>query len=353
MNLIQLAERGWLPDRLIRAGIRRLLRQRLARQAGEDAGLAVERFARQLCRSDVALETDTANQQHYEVPAEFFQRVLGRHLKYSCGLWSDGVAGLDQAEAAMLELTCRRAGIEDGMEVLDLGCGWGSFSFWVAERFPRCQVLALSNSRGQREFIERQCRQRGVNNLQVVTANIAHYDGQRRFDRIVSIEMFEHVRNYEQLLARIASWMRDDGQLLVHIFCHRRFAYAFETDGDHDWMGRHFFTGGIMPSEDLLTRFQRDLTLRRQWWIDGTHYGRTCEAWLRNLDDRRRSVRALFQRHEQPGEAARVVQRWRMFFMACAELFHYDQGREWGVSHYLFDRVGAGAGRETARAAQE
>jgi len=341
MSLIDLAERGALPDWMIRIGIRRLLAARLRKETQrsvEHQRQAQERFIQELRSGPIAVATDKANQQHYEVPAEFFQRVLGPRLKYSCCYFPSANSTLAAAEEAMLSLFCERAELADGMRVLELGCGWGSLCLWIAEKYPDCRVTAVSNSHGQREFIEQKARDLDLNNVEVVTANIADFSTDRVFDRVMSVEMFEHVRNYEKLLRNIAGWLDTNGKLMVHIFCHHQCAYPFTTEGADDWMGRHFFTGGIMPSDDLLLRFQQDLLLEKRWSISGTEYAKTLEIWLRNCDRRRSQLLPLFQADLGKQEGARQFQRWRIFFMACAELFKYHLGREWFVSHYRFTK---------------
>ena len=341
MALIDLAERAVLPDWLIRVGIRRLLTRRIRQVEREDVAqqqAAQREFIRELQHSPIAIEPEAANVQHYEVPTAFFQQLLGPRLKYSCCYYASPETSLPDAEEEMLDLFCRRAGLEDGMRVLELGCGWGSLCLWIAEKYPACSVLAVSNSRTQREYIRSRCHELDLENVDVVTANVADFHTTRRFERVVSVEMFEHVRNYDRLMARIASWLDEGGKLAVHIFCHRNVAYPFETDGKDDWMGRHFFTGGIMPSQELLLHFQRELVLEDLWAVAGTHYARTLEDWLLRCDARREELLALFQPDLGPVEGQRQFQRWRMFFMACAELFAYRGGNEWFVSHYLFTK---------------
>ncbi|QDU56285.1 SAM-dependent methyltransferase [Aeoliella mucimassa] len=337
--LTTLAEKRYLPDRAIRYGMRRLLAERLRKsRLAEESTADFAKWLREV--DEVAVATDQANSQHYEVPTEFFETVLGPHLKYSCGYWDSPEVSLGESEAAMLSLTCQRARLVDGQQVLELGCGWGSLSLWMAEHYPASQITAMSNSATQREYILQQAEERGLNNLVVHTANIASFEPPGTYDRVVSVEMFEHVRNYQNLLSRIRSWLNPGGQLFVHIFCHRQFAYPFEVDAEQgsdaqNWMTQHFFTGGVMPSYDLLREFADHMVVDDSWWIDGRHYARTCETWLKQLDVNHSKAKAALAEGDNPAPVTVQLQRWRMFFMACAELFSYDAGRQWGVGHYL------------------
>ena len=316
-------EEGVVPERMLRLAIRANLRRRLRTERRKGAK-AQDAFIEELRGSPIALRPAAPNAQHYEEPPEFFELVLGPRLKYSACFWGESVETLAEAEDAMLALTCERAQLEDGMRILDLGCGWGSFTLYAAERYPSARVTAVSNSRLQREWIEA----RAPANVEVLTMDVNDLELEGCFDRIVSVEMFEHMRNYELLLARLAGLLENDGLLFVHLFCHRRYAYPY-ADG---WMARNFFTAGTMPSEDLLLHFQQDLDLVARWRVSGEHYARTAEAWLERLEENEREIIARF--------GTRFLARWRIFFLACAELWSFRHGTEWLVGHYLFGRPG-------------
>lgn len=338
---LELAEAGKIPDALIRIGIRQLLRNRLQEEHVNDPETQQERYARlinELKQSPIALETDTANEQHYEVPTQFYLKSLGKHLKYSCCYYPEGCNNLNEAEAAMLALSMQRAELEDGMSILELGCGWGSLTLWMASHLPKAKITAVSNSATQREYIMDECTKRGLNNIDVITEDVNQLKIRKKFDRIVSIEMFEHIRNYQTLLSNIASWLKADGKLFVHIFCHRYLQYPFEMNSDDDWMSKYFFSGGLMPASDTLLHFQDDLKLQRRWHIDGMHYAHTCNHWLENIDKNDQSIITIFKHTYGEKSAKLWLQRWRIFFMACAELFAYKNGNEWMVAHYLFEK---------------
>tara|TARA_B100000686_G_scaffold348069_1_gene438250 strand:+ start:3065 stop:4114 length:1050 start_codon:yes stop_codon:yes gene_type:complete len=339
--IINLMEKGWVPDQLIRMGIYHLVRHRmreLLKVFSHNEKKEKENFITKMKASPIAMHTQEANVQHYEVPAEFFDLILGDHKKYSGCFWENGSKSLTDAEEASLRISCERAQIENGMDILELGCGWGSLSLWLAEHFPESKVISVSNSRLQRQYIMKHCGRKNLSNLEVVTCDMNSFQIDVQFDRVVSIEMFEHMRNYDLLLKSIHSWLKPCGKLFIHIFCNKRYPYFFETEGDHNWLGRYFFTGGLMPSEDLPGYFQDALTLESQWHWNGEHYQKTAEMWLMNMDAQRKKIMPIFMKVYGTQNASLWFQRWRIFFMACGELFGYKNGQQWGVAHYRFEK---------------
>jgi cyclopropane-fatty-acyl-phospholipid synthase len=338
----KLIEQNKVPDLLLRKGIRNLLKQRLKdeNKGGVEAQQAhLMSLIAQLKASPIAINTADANQQHYEVPTTFYQYCLGKNLKYSSGYWKDGVTDIDTSEDDMLELTCQRADLQNGQQVLELGCGWGSLSLYMAAKFPKSAFTVVSNSRTQKIFIDGTAKERGIKNLAVITADINTFSIEEKFDRIVSVEMFEHMRNYQLLIQKTASFLKPDGKVFIHIFTHKEYAYLFEVKDDTDWMSKYFFTGGIMPSDDLLFYFNDHLTVEDHWHVSGTHYAKTSEAWLKNMDAHKAEIMPLFEATYGKEQALKWWVYWRIFYMACAELWNYNNGNEWIVSHYLFHKT--------------
>eukprot|EP00177_Eucheuma_denticulatum_P004089 GFKZ01007403.1.p1 GENE.GFKZ01007403.1~~GFKZ01007403.1.p1 ORF type:complete len:350 (+),score=53.30 GFKZ01007403.1:193-1242(+) len=346
MSLMRVAEslleRNAAPDWLTRIGIRRLLAERLEGEASNN----IEEEMRQkmsmiesLRENTIAVEQEKANEQHYELPTDFFLHTLGDRMKYSSCYYESSEASLNTAEESMLRLYCQRAGLKDGMSVLDLGCGWGSLSLYIAENYPGCKVTGLSNSWTQREFIEGRAREKGFKNVRIVTGDITKIERVEGtsglFDLVFSIEMFEHMKNYGKLLEKVSRWMKKDGLLFVHIFCHIKYIYNFETEGPSNWMGRYFFTGGTMGSDDILSYFQDNLKIVDRWRVDGRHYAQTSEHWLQNFDRNIDKIRPIL-RATYGNEATKWEAYWRTFYLAVAELFGYNDGQEWHVAHYLF-----------------
>ncbi|KAL4893082.1 cyclopropane-fatty-acyl-phospholipid synthase-like protein [Aspergillus ambiguus] len=332
---------GYLPQSIIRMGIRRQLAQRKAeikKSSRESAHEAKMDFISQLRTQEIAIETDTANEQHYEVSTGLMANFLGPKMKYSCCLYSHPSTSLEQAEIEMLEQYINRANIKDGMNILDMGCGWGSASFYIAERFPNAKVTSLSNSKTQKVYIDSQARRKGLSNLTSVTTDVVNYEfTESSFDRIIAIESFEHMKNYQLLMSKLASSLKPGGKLFVHIFAHKDTPYHFEGG----WMSRYFFTGGTMASADLLLYFQDDLRLQNQWWISGNHYARTCEDWLARMNRNRKGLWPHLVETYGEKNASSWYYRWQVFFMACAELFASDGGDTWGICQYLFEKPAA------------
>lgn len=338
---IRLAESGNLPDSVVRQGIKQLVKQRLEEISADDCevGMAnLTKFIADMNNAAIAPLPELANAQHYEVPAAFFHYCLGVNRKYSSCFWMPDTQTLDEAETLALTQTCDHADLQDGQAILELGCGWGSLSLWMAEHYPESSITGVSNSNSQREYIMNMAKTRGLTNINIVTADMNSFEAPAKYDRIVSVEMFEHMRNYQVLYAKVASWLKPQGKFFKHIFVHRNTPYAFEVQNDDDWMSQFFFSGGIMPSDDLPLYFQDDLKLIQRWRWDGTHYEKTANAWLDNMDMNAKAITSILAATYGDKQVEMWRNRWRMFYMACAELFGYNDGQEWWVSHYLFEK---------------
>ena len=345
ISLDDLLAKNLLPDAAIRIGIRNLLGKKLREETRENAiaqSEALSAFIEELKRSPIAIKTADANEQHYEVPTEFFKLVLGPRMKYSSGYWPSESTSFAESEEAMLALSCERAELSDGLDILELGCGWGSLTLWMAEKYPASRITGVSNSATQKLHIESEAARRGLSNIRIVTADMNVFEaGDAAFDRVVSVEMFEHMKNYQLLMANVARWLRPGGKLFVHIFTHREFAYHFEGKDPSDWITRYFFEGGTMPSDDLLLYFQDDLAIEKHWRVSGTHYQRTSEAWLENMDAHESAITPILERTYGKDQTAKWRAYWRVFFLSCAELWGFRGGNEWLVSHYRFAKRGA------------
>lgn len=334
-------EKNKIPDALLRAGIRRLNKLRLKMEKKENCEAQQEHFMRlveYLKSSPVAVDTDKANEQHYEVPAEFYDLALGKHKKYSSCYYPTGKETLDQAEEIMLNMTTERAQLKDGLKILELGCGWGSLTMYMAAKYPKSKITAVSNSASQKKYIDSQCKERGLKNVKIITADMNKFKTTEKFDRIVSVEMFEHMRNYASLFKKIAGFLKPSGKMFVHIFTHKDYAYLFEDKDETDWMARYFFSGGIMPSNHLLLYFADQFSIDRHWVVNGRHYCQTSEHWLQNMDANEEKIMPIFERVYGPENALKFWSYWRIFFMAVAELFGQFDGEEWMVNHYLFSK---------------
>jgi len=340
-KLIKMAENGSLPDFLIKAGISKLCEDRLkwSDKLGPDKLQEHNQsWVNKLKDSPIALVPEKANEQHYEVPPAFFDIVLGNHLKYSCGFWNNGVTDIEQSELDMLNIYSKRAELNDNMDILELGCGWGSLTLYMAQKYPKSNITAVSNSNDQRKYIQNKCKKLNINNIKVITCDMNDFLIDEKFDRVISIEMFEHMRNYKKLLHNISNFLKDDGKLFVHIFSHHTMVYPYEDNGPGDWMAREFFSGGLMPSHNLLLNFQDDLKIESTWKVNGTHYSKTSYAWLENMDKNKNEIISIFNDTYGKDNARMWFQRWRIFFLSCAVMFGLKNGTEWGVSHYRFTK---------------
>lgn len=339
--IFNLLEKDIIPDFLIRMGIRNLLKQRLTEEnkgSQEAKQLHLNAYIEKLKASPIAINTSDANEQHYEVPTEFYKYVLGKRMKYSGGYWPSGADTLDASEEAMLKLSCERAQLKNGQSVLDLGCGWGSVSLYVAEKFPNCKITGVSNSKTQKEYIDSVAKEKGFKNLTIITQDMNDFQIKEKFDRIISVEMLEHMKNYQKLFEKLSGFLKPEGLFFIHIFTHKEFAYPFEVRDETDWMAKYFFTGGMMPSHNLFLYFQDNLTIRNHWVVNGVHYGKTSEAWLENMDKNKTQILPILEKAYGKENVTKWWSYWRIFFLSCAELFSYRNGEEWLVSHYLFQK---------------
>lgn len=350
MWYLSLVEKNIIPDWLIRHKIRQLLKSRLKNESIGNIETRQERFMNliaELKSSPIAVNTSDANEQHYEVPTEFYKLVMGKYLKYSCGYWKDKYTDQNTSESDMLKLTCYRAELEEHQNILELGCGWGSLTLFMAEKYPDSKITAVSNSKTQKAYIDNRANELELANIEVITADINDFETDKKYDRIVSVEMFEHMRNYQKLLNKVNRFLNDDGKLFVHIFSHKEFAYKFEVKDDTDWMSKYFFTGGIMPSDHLFHYFNDDMVVKKHWRVNGKHYEKTSNNWLKRMDQNEESIIPILKETYGSSEATKWWVYWRLFFMACAELWAFNNGEEWIVSHYLFEKINVLNNHET------
>ena len=330
--LLTIAELGLIPDVFIKTAVRFITKKRLNESGIHENKLNV---IKSISEGGIAEKTDDANEQHYEVPPEFFKYALGKNLKYSCSFF-DKTDSLDEAEKSMIELYIERADIQEGHDILDLGCGWGSFSLYVAEKYPSVSITAVSNSKDQIAFIQNEAKRRGLFNIKASKMDVNNLDLDNKFDRIVSIEMFEHLRNYKLILNSLNSLLKPDGRLFIHIFCHKELTYFYEIKNSFDWMTKYFFEGGIMPSQDIFKYFDDELEVINQWDVNGNHYAQTCKAWLNNHYKNKDKILDIFDKHYDKPKI--WFNRWRIFFLSCEAFFAINNGREYFVSHYLLKK---------------
>lgn len=331
--LLTIAELGLIPDAFIKIAVRFITTKRLNDPNIYRNKLNIIQY---ISEGGIAEKTDDANEQHYEVPPAFFKYALGKNLKYSCSFF-DNTSSLDEAEKSMIELYIQRAEIQEGQQILDLGCGWGSFSLYVAEKYPSVSITAVSNSKDQINFIQNEAERRGLLNIKASKMDVNNLDLDKQFDRIVSIEMFEHLRNYKLILNSLNSLLEEDGRLFVHIFCHKELTYFYEIKNSYDWMTKYFFEGGIMPSQDIFQYFNDELEVIKQWHVNGNHYAKTCKAWLNNHYKNKDKILDIFKKHYDKPKI--WFNRWRIFFLSCEAFFALNNGEEYFVSHYLFKKT--------------
>jgi len=334
-------EQNKLPDFILRIGMRILLKHRLNEETVEDAEVQQHRlndFLEELKNSPIALANEDARRQHYKLPPEFYQYCFGKRLKSSAGYWRPGVTDLDTAEEDMLELTCQRADLQNGQDILELGCGWGSMSLFISAKYPESRITVVSDSAIQKAFIDQTAKDRNISNLTVITADMNTFQILQQFDRVVSIGMFEYMRNYKMLLKKVNGFLKDNGKLFVHMFSHHTLAYKLEVKDGTDWMNNYFFGAGMVPSNHLLSYFNDDLAIDRHWVVNGMNYSRTAEAWLSNMDSHEKEIMTMFEKIYGEDQALKWWVYWRLSFIACAEMFGYRSGNEWMVCHYLFKK---------------
>ena len=339
--LIKLSEKQLIPDFAIRYGIRTLLKKRLDSLVSNNPETNIQDkidFIHKMNSSKIALVQELANKQHYEIPANFYKYCLGKHRKYSSCYWEDNTKDLDEAELLSLKLTTQHAKLTNGQNILELGCGWGSLTLWMAKEFPKSKITAVSNSSSQKTHILEQAKKRNLNNISIITEDMNKFNPKTRYDRIVSVEMIEHMRNHRQLFKKINTWLKPGGLFFMHIFVHKTQPYLFEVQDEDDWMSQYFFSGGMMPSEDLPLFFQEDLKIIDQWSWSGKQYEKTANAWLANIDFNKEKVMKTLEKIYGKDNSKKWFQRWRIFFMSCAELWGYRDGNEWKVVHYLFKK---------------
>ena len=333
-----LLARGLIPDWILRRGVRSQGKERLNMMNKVDSRKEYSKFINEASTGNIAVNTDDANNQHYEVDSEFFKYCLGKNLKYSCCFWDDSTLDLDSAEDNMLEIYSKRAEIKDGMNILDIGCGWGSLSLFLAQKYPKSEITGVSNSSSQKIFIDSEASKRNISNLKIITRDINDFRTEEKYDRIISIEMFEHTKNTKKLMNLINDWLNPNGLFFMHVFAHKENPYYFDRDQKNAWMAKYFFTGGMMPNHNLFKDLKSNLEYQKSWMLSGEHYEKTSNAWLDKMDQNKKEILSLFERSNSSSIAKRKFHFWRLFYIACAEIFGYDNGNEWVVSHHLFKK---------------